>query len=91
MYGRDEWWAQKRTPVRRAVPVGGGSGDDEGHDIHLPQPSYWPLIVSIGLLIGGYGLVFNFAVAVIGGLIGMFGVYAWSFEPVNEPDEGSGH
>ena len=91
VYGRDEWWAQKRTPVRRAVPVGGGSGDDEGHDIHLPQPSYWPLIVSIGLLIGGYGLVFNFAVAVIGGLIGMFGVYAWSFEPVNEPDEGSGH
>ena len=91
VYGRDEWWAQKRTPVRRAVPVGGGSGEDEGHDIHLPQPSYWPLIVSIGLLIGGYGLVFNFAVAVIGGLIGMFGVYAWSFEPVNEPDEGSGH
>ena len=91
VYGRDEWWEQKRTPVRRAVPVGGGSGEDEGHDIHLPQPSYWPLVVSIGLLIGGYGLVFNFAVAVVGGLIGMFAVYAWSFEPVNEPDEGSGH
>ena len=91
VYGRDEWWAQKRAPVRRAVPVGGGSGDDEGNDIHLPQPSYWPLIVSIGLLIGGYGLVFNFAVAVIGGLIGMFAIYAWSFEPVNEPEEGSGH
>ncbi len=91
VYGRDEWWEQKRAPVRRAVPVGGGSGEDEGHGIHLPQPSYWPFIVSVGLLIGGYGLVFNFAVAVIGGLIGMFGVYAWSFEPVNEPEEGGGH
>ena len=91
VYSRDEWWAQKRAPVRRGVPVGGGSGYDEGHDIHLPQPSYWPLIASIGLLIGGYGLVFHFAVAAVGGLIAMFAVYAWSFEPVNEPDEGSGH
>ena len=73
------------------MPVAGGSEDNEGHSIHLPQPSYWPLVVSIGLLIGGYGLIYNVAVAVIGGVISMVAVYAWSFEPVNDPDESSTH
>ena len=65
---------------------GSGYGGTE-HSIHLPQPSYWPIIVSIGLLIAGYGLIYNFAVSVVGVLIGMVAVYAWSFEPVNDPEE----
>lgn len=86
---RDDWWQQKRRETRRGVPVGGGSGN--GHGIHMPQPSYWPIVVSIGLLIGGYGLLYNIAVAAIGGFIAMVAVYAWSFEPVNEPEETSSH
>ena len=82
---RDPFWAQKRDSVATAR-VGGGSGEGE-HDIHMPQPSYWPLVVSIGLLIGGYGLIYNVAVAVVGGAIALIAVYAWSFEPVNEPEE----
>ena len=91
VYERDDWWSQKRRQVRRAVPVGGGSGDDEGHSIHMPQPSYWPIVVSIGLLVGGYGLIYSIPVAAIGGAITMVAVYAWSFEPVNEPDENPAH
>ena len=94
VHDRDAFWAQKRAGVR-AVPVAGGS---EEHDVHLPQPSYWPFVVSVGLLIAGYGLVYlgsynpvAIAVAVVGTFIAMFAVYAWSFEPVNDPDEGSGH
>ena len=94
VHDRDAFWAQKRAGVR-AVPVAGGS---EEHDIHLPQPSYWPIVVSVGLLIAGYGLVYlgsynpvAIAVAVVGASIAMFAVYAWSFEPVNDPDEGSGY
>ena len=89
VYDRDDWWSQKRRQVRRAVPVGGGSGEEEGHSIHMPQPSYWPIVVAIGLLIGGYGLIYNIAVAAIGMGIGMLAVYAWSFEPVNDPEEHS--
>ncbi len=91
VYDRDDWWSQKKQLVRRGVPVGGGSGEEEGHSIHMPQPSYWPFIASVGMLIGGYGLVYNYAVAAIGAVIMMMAVYAWSFEPVNEPDENSGH
>jgi hypothetical protein len=37
-----------------------------------------------------YGLVFNdvifpFAFAILGALVGTIGVYAWSFGPVNDP------
>jgi cytochrome c oxidase subunit 1 len=88
VYDRDAWWAEKRGKVQHGVPVGGGS-DEEEHSIHMPQPSYWPLIVSIGLIISAYGLVFNsgnFIVASVGLLIGVIGVYAWAFEPVNEPE-----
>ena len=88
---RDDWWVQKQNhPGRVPVPVAGGSDGDEGHDIHLPQPSYWPIVVSIGLLIAGYGVVYNdvifpFVFAIVGALIATVAVYAWAFEPVNDP------
>ena len=104
VHGIDEWWEEKlrrreRPAVPSAVPVAGGSGEDEGHSIHLPQPSYWPIVVSIGLFIAAYGMIYNgvvypFVLAAVGMLIAMIGIYAWSFEPVNDsaPDDvGSSH
>ena len=91
VHDRDDWWAQKRRQVRHGVPVGGGSDEEVEHSIHMPQPSYWPIIASIGLLVGGYGLIYNVAVAGIGGAIALIAVYAWSFEPVNDPDDSSDH
>jgi len=92
----DDWWATKQGSPHKEVPVSGGSGEEDGHDIHLPQPSYWPFVVAIGILIAGYGVVFNqlivpWALASIGTFIGFVGVYAWSLEPVNDPDENQGH
>ena len=88
-----------RRRERVAVPVAGGSGEDEGHSIHLPQPSYWPIVASIGLFIAGYGVIYNgvvypFVLAAAGTLITMIAIYAWSFEPVNDPaadDVGPSH
>ena len=90
VHDRDDWWARKRKRVAEPVPVS-GSSDEAEHSIHLPQPSYWPIVVSIGLLLGGYGLIYSVALAAIGGAISLVGIYAWSFEPVNDPDEDSGH
>ena len=80
---------------RRNIPASGGSGD-EAHGIHLPQASYWPIVVSLGIFIAAYGVVFNnflipWSMAIIGTFIGFVGVYAWSLEPVNDPDEETGH
>jgi cytochrome c oxidase subunit 1 len=95
VHGLDPFWEQKRQGVS-TVPVSGGSGDDGSHGIHLPQPSYWPAVASLGLLVSGYGLVYlsssiGLVVAIIGAAITMVAVYAWSFEPVNDPDDGEGH
>ena len=90
VHARDAFWEQKRRHVS-TVPVAGGAYDEPEHSIHLPQPSYWPAVVSLGLLIGAYGLIFHVAAAVLGGAIAMVAVYAWSFEPVNEPEEGPAH
>ena len=89
VHGIDPFWMQKRKRVS-TVPVAGAS-EDNGHGIHLPQPSYWPLLASAGLLVGAYGLIYSATWAgIIVGAIGLaittVSVYAWSFEPVNEPD-----
>ena len=92
VYDRDDWWATKRREVTRGVPVGGGSTyGEESHNIHLPQPSYWPVVASIGMLVFGFGLIYNVAVIVIGVAITMIAVYAWSFEPVNDPEDEPAH
>ena len=83
----DDWWVKKRTANAVVEPTEG----IDPHSIHLPQPSYWPFVVSVGLLIGGYGLIYNIAVAILGATISMIAVYAWSFEPVNDPEETSNH
>ena len=90
---RDDWWATKRrqVPSEMPAPVGGGSGEEEGHNIHLPQPSYWPIVASIGLLVAGYGLIYSLAVVAVGAGITMVAIYAWSFEPVNDPEEDPTH
>ena len=87
----DAWWETKQGEAHKEVPASGGSGEN-GHDIHLPQPSYWPFVAAAGLFIAAYGVVFNdllipWGLAAIGLIIGFVGVYAWSLEPVNDPEE----
>jgi cytochrome c oxidase subunit 1 len=54
----------------------------------MPSPSYYPLLVAIGLPIIAYGLMFkSWPVAVIGGLITLASVYGWALEPSTEPEE----
>ncbi len=89
----DDWWETKQGLDYKEVPASGGSGN-EGHEIHLPQPSYWPIVAAFGLFIAAYGVVFNdllipWALAAVGLTIGFIGVYSWSLEPVNDPEEDS--
>ncbi len=77
-----------------AVAVGSGGGvatveppaHDDGHGdgdgIHLPSPSYFPLVLAAGLPCLGYAAVFREILWVIPGLILLlFGMYAWGLEP----------
>jgi len=87
------------TEGGRVVPVAaGGSGDpahgladehgagehDGGHAIHLPGPSYYPLIAALGLPVLGYGLIFGVGYVVAGFAITLAGLFGWILEPSAE-------
>jgi cytochrome c oxidase subunit 1 len=83
----------------KLVPVPSGGADDahgdahaseghgDGHGIHMPSPSYMPIFAALGLPIIGYGVIFNWAhhaIAIIGAVITLAGLYAWALEPSSE-------
>jgi cytochrome c oxidase subunit 1 len=93
VHSLDELWHRKyaETHGGRVVPVpAGGSGevahDGHGgsHGIHLPGPSYYPLVASLGLPIIGYGLIFNWWLVAAGVVVMLAGFYGWILEPSAE-------
>jgi cytochrome c oxidase subunit 1 len=57
------------------------------HAIHMPSPSFYPLIVAAGLPFLGYAAVFlNVWLLIPGLLLLTFGIYAWALEPSTEPE-----
>jgi len=96
VHSLDELWHRKysQTQGGRVVPVpAGGSGEAHGdphggpgggHGIHLPGPSYFPLIAALGLPIAAYGLIFNWWLVGAGIVLVLAGFYGWILEPSAE-------
>ncbi|MDY7104585.1 MAG: cytochrome c oxidase subunit I [Actinomycetota bacterium] len=85
-YGEDELGRAVRVkPTEEVVQKGDATG------VHLPSPSYWPIVLAAGLPIIGYGLIFNLWLCVPGALITLLGIYGWGFEPADDPDGGHDH
>ena len=87
---RDDFWHKKYFvgPGKTAEPVfSGGAVDhdehaDEGeHHIHMPSPSYFPLIAAFGMLVSAYAVIFALPAVAIGLLITTLGFFGWVFEP----------
>jgi len=56
--------------------------------IHMPTPSYYPLLVALGLPVIAYGLMYkSWFVALIGAIITVASIYGWALEPATEPEE----
>jgi cytochrome c oxidase subunit I len=93
---RDEFWYRKygETDDHRIVRI--AAAEDVAQtgartDVHLPAPSYWPIVICASFPLIGYGLIFNLGLAFVGGLITLLGVYGLALEPVDDPDAGHGH
>jgi cytochrome c oxidase subunit 1 len=83
----DEHWHRKyvEDPQGRPVPVPGGAANglepvDES-SIHMPAPSYFPLIAALGLPLAAIGLMYWYPLVALGGMVGLVGLYGWVFEP----------
>lgn len=92
----DDWWAQKYPESVHVEPrpAAGPSGAEDaeplnghggGHGIHMPDQSYFPIILALGLAIFLGTLMTAWYWTALGGAIAMYGILGWSFEPVNEP------
>jgi cytochrome c oxidase subunit 1 len=55
-----------------------------GQAIHMPSPSYFPLVASIGLLVLGFGLIFSWWIAGLGVTVMLAGLFGWALEPSAE-------
>ena len=57
--------------------------------MHLPSPSYWPLVIAFGLPIVAIGLIFSHVISVVGALfivIGASTAGCWS-RPMADVDD----
>jgi cytochrome c oxidase subunit 1 len=100
VHALDDFWHKKYVEDKSGklvpVPSGGATDDAEhhpeqhgeahggGHGIHLPSPSYMPILAGLGLPIIGYGLIYGYYISIVGGLILLGGLYGWAFEPGTE-------
>ena len=96
VHGRDAFWDQKyftdEDGATRPVPAGAaenGHGEEHGegdaHGIHIPDPSYFPIFVALGLALTMAGLAFHLAISVVGLALFLVAIYGWAFEPAVEP------
>ncbi len=85
---QDEFWHRKYAEDERGRPVRIASSAEVTQtgdaDPHLPSPSYWPITIAFGLPVVAYGLIYNIALALVGGAIVLVGVYGWALEPSME-------
>ena len=59
--------------------------------MHLPSPSYYPILLAFGLPIVGYGLIFSLWLCVIGGAIVLGAIFGWIMEPADDPEAAHDH
>ena len=95
VHALDEFWHRKYVEDERsgrlvpaqagAAEAGPGEGDADGHggghSIHLPSPSYWPLVSGLGLPIMAYGVLYSWWLIGAGALVVLIGFYGWAIEP----------
>jgi cytochrome c oxidase subunit I len=56
-------------------------------NIHLPAPSYWPLVLAIALPIIAYGVIFHLSLIVLGVAIVLAAMFGWALEPSMADDD----
>ncbi|MDP7550836.1 MAG: cytochrome c oxidase subunit I [Acidimicrobiales bacterium] len=93
--GLDEFWHRKYGTDDDGRVVRVASAEEVCEDgsavgVHLPSPSFWSIVFASGLPFIALGLIFNLWLAVPGGLLVVMAIYAWVFEPVDDPDAAHG-
>ena len=87
VHSNEPFWDQKHPELKHDAPViAGGESEEAEESIHMPNPSYWPIVVGFGTALSAGMVIVHPALASIGALIALLGVYGWVFEPAG-PEE----
>ena len=84
VYGRDTFWREKhgdrhgRKPAPRP-PV------PEPHGIHLPAPSFWPIVASVGIFAAAIGALTHLALVIGGVVVTVVAIFAFALEHHRNP------
>ena len=54
--------------------------------IHMPSPSYWPIVLAGAVPIITFGMIYTHLIAMIGGIILLFAAFGWALEPSTAPE-----
>ena len=97
----DDFWHQKYDEDAEGRPVRKAEADEHiAHlgeigvhppvPVHLPNPSYFPVLAAAGLPVMGYGIIFHAlalgkALIVFGALLTLIALIGWGAEPLEEP------
>jgi cytochrome c oxidase subunit 1 len=49
--------------------------------IHMPSPSYWPVVLAFALPIMAYGIIYNLLLTFAGAVIVILAAFGWAMEP----------
>ena len=54
--------------------------------IHLPAPSYWPLVLAVSVPIMAYGVIYTTWLIVLGAAVAIAALFGWALEPADAED-----
>ena len=83
--GRDPYWTTKQRAEAEGHPITAGEAHVDVATIHMPSPSYWPVVIAAGITLIAAGLLTHYALSFVGGIIAFLGTIGWSNEPAAAP------
>ncbi len=86
-----KWGEDEDGNIVRIATAEEVAQDGSRTDVHLPSPSYYPIMLSFGLPIIGYGLIFSLWLCVLGGAIVLGAIFGWIMEPADDPEAAHDH
>ncbi len=54
--------------------------DNHKHEIELPDPSYWPIVLAFGMLVIAVGIIYSLIISAVGLAILLVALTGWTLE-----------
>ena len=54
--------------------------------IHLPSPSYWPMVLALSFPILAYGVIYSTLLIIAGAAVAILALFGWALEPPTADD-----